>query len=197
LARVSTTSFSPRQLESIADILIVAVARAFDHASIVRTRAPEEYTGQRLVDAVAGAMHRALFGRLPEVNDGPADVASAPVLPVSPALRDMFDRVGALQEESKLPSRRGLASLLAVGDDVVVRCGYRGVRVENVVAAAGVSHGTFYHYFENIDAFIRVVTIRAVLDVLEAFATLPGSTTSPRYASGYAATRPSIRRRSR
>jgi AcrR family transcriptional regulator len=175
LARVSTTSFPPRQLESIADILLVAVARAFDHGSILRTGAPEEYTTKRLVDAVAGAVHRALFGRLPGVNEGPGNIASVTVLPVSPALRDMFEDVRALQKESALPTRRGLASLLAVGDDVVVRCGYRGVRVENVVAAADVSHGTFYHYFENIDAFIRVVTIRAVLDVREAFATLPGA----------------------
>jgi AcrR family transcriptional regulator len=118
-------------------------------------------------------LHRALFGWQPGVNARLVAASSAPEVPISQDLRDTFERVRALQVESEQPSRRALASLLAVGDEVVVRFGYKGVRVEDVTTAAGVSRGAFYLYFENIDAFVRIVTIRAVLDITAAFAELP------------------------
>jgi AcrR family transcriptional regulator len=77
-------------------------------------------------------------------------------------LGDVFRHAARLEEESSQPGRRALASLLDVGHDVVVRCGYRGTRVDDVVAAAGMSHGAFYRYFENKDEFVRIVAVRAL-----------------------------------
>jgi AcrR family transcriptional regulator len=50
------------------------------------------------------------------------------------------------------------------------RRGYRDTRVDDVVAAAEVSHGTFYRYFENKDDFFRVLAETAsgrMLDLLD------------------------------
>jgi AcrR family transcriptional regulator len=47
--------------------------------------------------------------------------------------------------------------LLDAGAAVLPRLGYRDTRVDDVVAAAEVSHGTFYRYFGNKDDFFRVV----------------------------------------
>jgi AcrR family transcriptional regulator len=46
-------------------------------------------------------------------------------------------------------------ALTAAARSVFARQGYAGARVEDVVGQAGVSHGTFYTYFENKSAVLR------------------------------------------
>jgi AcrR family transcriptional regulator len=60
--------------------------------------------------------------------------------------------------------------LLDAGAAVLPRRGYRDTRVDDIVAGAAVSHGTFYRYFENKDDFFRVLAETAsgrMLDLLE------------------------------
>lgn len=65
---------------------------------------------------------------------------------------------------------RTRARLLAATREVVADRGYVAARVEDIVAAAGVSHGTFYTYFENkaaaLDALIDAAAaeLQAVVD---------------------------------
>ena len=53
----------------------------------------------------------------------------------------------------------------------VPRCcppaGYHDARVDDIVEAAGVSHGTFYRYFENKDDFFRVLAEAASTRMIE------------------------------
>ena len=51
--------------------------------------------------------------------------------------------------------------------------GYRGLRIDDVVRAAGVSRGSFYAYFDDIDDFVRVMGVRAIQDVSEVVRDLP------------------------
>ena len=55
-----------------------------------------------------------------------------------------------------------LDALLASGRDVFVERGYHNTRVDDLVAAAGVSHGAFYRYFRNKEELARMLTARAV-----------------------------------
>jgi AcrR family transcriptional regulator len=96
-----------------------------------------------------------------------------PTLRLGPDLVAIFDQIGVLEAEARRSDRRALAQLLDVGDDVVVRRGYEGARVEDVVAAAGVSRGAFYRYFDNIESFVRVIAVRAVRAVSEVVAEPP------------------------
>ncbi len=60
--------------------------------------------------------------------------------------------------------------LLDAGAAVLPRRGYRDTRVDDIVAAAEVSHGTFYRYFENKDDFFRVLAETAsgrMVDLLD------------------------------
>jgi AcrR family transcriptional regulator len=70
-------------------------------------------------------------------------------------------------------THRGLrtrTNLCAAARRVFAARGYAGARVEDIVAAAGVSHGTFYTYFENkaavLDALIDVTSteLQTVVD---------------------------------
>jgi AcrR family transcriptional regulator len=57
--------------------------------------------------------------------------------------------------------------LLAAGAKVLPARGYHDTRVDDAVEAAGVSHGTFYRYFDNKDDFFRVLAEEAATRLIE------------------------------
>jgi AcrR family transcriptional regulator len=59
-------------------------------------------------------------------------------------------------------NNRALDALLASGRDVFTSRGYHNTRIDDLVAAAGVSHGAFYRYFRNKEQLARMLTARAV-----------------------------------
>ncbi|MBV9952030.1 MAG: TetR/AcrR family transcriptional regulator [Acidimicrobiia bacterium] len=175
-ARLSPTGLPARLLEPMVPMLMAGVNRALDLGSSLRAAEPEGYPRERVEPALAAVVHRSLFGPLPEVNMTAPDGPALPSLRLGPELVAIFDQIGVLEAEAQRPDRRALAQLLDVGDDVVVRRGYEGARVEDVVAAAGVSRGAFYRYFDNIESFVRIIAVRAVRAVSEVVAEPPDMT---------------------
>ena len=171
-SKLATTSLPPRQLEPVVALLLGGVTRTLDFASILRAAAPDVYTRDRVADAVADVVHRSLFGPS-EANARPPMNVRAPGLRIGPGLDEVFQRADAIEQESTQPSRRALASLLEVGQEVIVGRGYQGTRVDDVVAAAGVSHGAFYRYFDNKEELVQVVAVRALRAVSGALAEIP------------------------
>ena len=53
------------------------------------------------------------------------------------------------------------------GRKVLPSRGYQDSRVDDIVSAAGVSHGTFYRYFESKDQFFQVLAEGAALRAVE------------------------------
>jgi len=180
LARVDGASLAPRHLERVTRLLHAGISRTFELASILGTAAPDVYTRERVDTALATVMHRSLFGLEPVVNAHVVDGAHPPPLPLGPEFRRVYDRWRTLEREAEQPGRRALASLLAAGDEVVINNGYRGTRVDQVVAGARVSRGAFYRYFTNIDDFVRVVALRAGAEISTVVAQIP--TTADRAA---------------
>src|SRR5215217_5491842 len=160
-ARLATSELPPRQLAPLIRVLMAAVNRAVDLASLLRAGAPAAYTCERTDAAIADVVHRTLFGLQPGVNVRPPLDGPPPRLLIGPVMAKLLDHVRELQTEATQPGRRALAALLEVGDEVVAHRGYTGVRVDHVVEAAGVSHGAFYRYFDNVDEFVTVVALRA------------------------------------
>jgi AcrR family transcriptional regulator len=172
-SKLSTTDLPPRQLDPAVALLLSGTTRTFDMASILRAAQPEAYPSERVVTALTDIVHRALFGLDLAVNAHAPEWIAPPPLRIGRPLREVFDRAAELEKESRRPDRRALASLLDVGHDVVVRSGYQGSRVDDVVAAAGVSHGAFYRYFENKDDLVRVVAVRALAGLSSALGEVP------------------------
>jgi len=69
------------------------------------------------------------------------------VAPVGPALSTGLRARG----------ERTRATLLRAGAEVLPARGYHEARVDDIVEAAGVSHGTFYRYFDSKDDFFRAL----------------------------------------
>jgi AcrR family transcriptional regulator len=173
-SRLATTTLPPRQLDPVIALLLECLARTFDIAGILHAATPTAYPKDRVQDAVADIAHRALFGLRPDVNVHPPDVGPPPALEFGPVMRD------ALRQDDPAPElnaagRRTLQTLVEAGRDVFVARGYHRTRIDDVVAAAGLSHGAFYRYFQSKDHFARILAVQAFRRVSRAFADIPAA----------------------
>lgn len=170
--RISGDTLPARRATPVIRLLLEVVTRTLDAAAVLRRVTPEAWPPEPLAEALADVTHRSLFGLRAGVNDGEARGTPPPPLRFSPA---MF---GLVQGDESRPDltptgQRTLASLLEAGADVLVRRGYHAARVDDVVQAAGLSHGAFYRYFANKQDLARTLGARAMRRVSLAFAEIP------------------------
>lgn len=190
-SRLATDDLPPRYLRPMVQLLLTTTNHAVDLGALLRDADPDAFAREHVDAATATVLHRALFGLRPDVNAGQVAGPRPRRVPMSALLADAFQRVRRLEAEAELGDRRALAALLAVGDEVVVRSGYRGVRVADIVAAAGLSQGAFYRYFENAGEYARIIAVRALGDSSRSLVELPDladRTSLRRWLAGYRST---------
>jgi AcrR family transcriptional regulator len=191
-SRVVTTTLAPRQLDPVIRLLLECLNHTLDVTGILRAAAPDAYPGDRVEIAIADVLHRTLFGLHSDVNVHQPSGSPPPALEFSPAMLEMLQQDGGTLEQSTSENRT-LAALLKSGRDVFISRGYHNTRVDDVVAAAGVSHGAFYRYFRNKGQLARILTARAMRTVGTATLELPDVLAFDGSA-GKAALRPWLRR---
>ena len=174
-SKLSTCDLPPRQLDPLIALLISCLARTLDDAASLRAVAPVDYSRERVEVAFTDLMHRSLFGRS-AVNVHAGTVASPPRVDFGLVVRDMLEK----EEEVRAGTvrRAAMKALVDNGRDVFVERGYHATRVDDLAAAAGVSHGVFYRYFENKDQLAIVLTVQAMRAVADTFVEIPELTTS-------------------
>ncbi|HMG40203.1 MAG TPA: TetR/AcrR family transcriptional regulator [Acidimicrobiales bacterium] len=173
-SRLATTTLPPRQLDPVIALLLECLPRAYADAAVVRLATPDAYPRERLGDALADIVHRTLFGLLADVNVRPPADVRPPTLEFGPIMQEALRNEAA--PELNAAGRRTLQALMDAGRDVFVARGYHRARINDVVAAAGVSHGAFYRYFESKDQFAHLLAVRAIGKVSTAFADAPDTT---------------------
>lgn len=159
-----------RSSSGIADRTVLALLRAFGveesppnatlmnnlvsvliRCSFYAEQTPADTSAQPLVDGVAQLFHRILEGPIEGVNvvrSGGTRLRGAAVAAPEPTVDGRLFRPRG--EKTRL-------RLLDAGASVLPARGYHDARVDDIVAAAGVSHGTFYRYFDNKDDYFRVL----------------------------------------
>ncbi|MFZ6003399.1 MAG: TetR/AcrR family transcriptional regulator [Actinomycetota bacterium] len=118
---------------------------------------------ERMVDALAQIVHRLFAGPIDGVNvvrTGPARRRPREA-PIPEAPTAVHGR--ALRPRGERTRQR----LLAAGSEVLPKRGYHDARVDDIVEAAGVSHGSFYRYFQNKDDFFRALAETASTRMVE------------------------------
>jgi AcrR family transcriptional regulator len=168
------TLLPPRQLDAVITLLLACVPRTVATTRALGAASPGAYTRSRVTDTLADVVHRTLFGLQVGVNTHPPPQRRPPDLAFSPTMRE------ALSSDDMSPvlnaaGRRTLQALMESGRDVFVTRGYYRTRIDDIVAAAGVSHGAFYRYFESKERFAYVLAVRALRTVSTALAELPDS----------------------
>jgi AcrR family transcriptional regulator len=144
---LSRTAANQRVVSSLVGVLI--------RCSFFAEAAPAGMSRRPLLLGLARLVHRVLAGPVEGVNfrrgrsRGRRRVKIvAPVEPVaSTGLRARGERTRA--------------TLLRAGAEVLPARGYHDVRVDDIVESAGVSHGTFYRYFDSKDDFFRALAEEA------------------------------------
>ena len=176
-SRLATRTLPPRQLDPVITLLLECLPRTRADARILRTAtsAPTAYPEERVEDALADIAHRTLFGLQAGVNAHPPAGPAPPALEFGPAMR------AALEQDRSVPKlnaagRRTLEGLLTAGRDVFVARGYHRTRIDDISAAAGLSHGAFYRYFESKEQFVGILAVQAIRQVSTALADIPPAT---------------------
>ena len=174
-ARLATTTLPPRQLDPVIRLLLECLNHTLDVAGILRSIAPDAYPDERLEIAIADVFHRTLFGAQADVNVHRSEGATPPELRFSPEMLETLRQADAVGSDAA--GNIALEALLASARDVFVERGYHNTRVDDLVAAAGVSHGAFYRYFRNKEQLARILTARAVQTIASVVTELPDRST--------------------
>lgn len=153
-ARLDTTPLPARQVDPVIRLLLECANHTLDIGGLLRSVAPNGYAGERVETAITDVVHRTLFGRIPDVNVHAAGRRL-------PRLETSSEMLALLTLDPTQPNRARDA-LLAAGRDVFTSRGYHSTRVDDLVEAAGVSHGAFYRYFSSKDQLARTLTAHAV-----------------------------------
>jgi AcrR family transcriptional regulator len=172
-SRLTATTLPPRQLDPVLTLLLGCIPRTFDNARILRSAAAAAYPAERVDDAIADVVHRTLFG-LQAVNVHPPARRRPPALEFSPVMREALDHDGAARQLTPA-GRRTLQALMDAGRALFVARGYHETRVNDVVAAAGLSKGAFYRYFDSKDRLVQVLAVQAIRTVSAALADVPAA----------------------
>ena len=171
-SRVEAPKVPPRQVDAVLGLLFETSTRVQHISGLLRTAVPGEYSYERVEDALTDVIHRSLFGRDDAVNAHPRAAHRPRALRFDPLMGDAFAK-GTGTNDLTAAGRRTLTSLMEAGRQVFAERGYHQTRVDDVVEAAGVSHGAFYRYFQNKDQLARILTAGAVSAVSVVFAEIP------------------------
>jgi len=170
-SRLDTATLPPRQLDPVIALLLECLPRMFVDVSTIHLVSPDAYPDERVRDALADVVHRTLFGLRADVNVHPPG-PPPPTLEFGPIMRKAL-RSDTDEPDLNAAGRRTLQALMEAGRDVFVARGYHRTRINDVVAAAGVSHGAFYRYFESKDQFAHLLAVQAILRVSTALTEIP------------------------
>lgn len=113
----------------------------------------------RLTDGLARATHRLFHGPIAKVNIEPERIARRRAGTATEAQPPKFARLEPLRDVPPLRAR-GRATrqrMLDAGARVLPTRGYHAARIDDIVATAEVSHGSFYRYFDDKDDFFRAL----------------------------------------
>jgi AcrR family transcriptional regulator len=127
------------------------------------------------LDGLAQTVHRFLHGAVPGVNT----TGSGKAPPARPLPRP---RLAPEPEADRLLRPRGVQTrrkLLDAGVATLPVLGYHETRVDDIVATAGVSHGTFYRYFDSKDALFQALAAEAATRMVDLLAVFPDTTRQP------------------
>jgi len=141
--------------------LITCLVAVLIRSSFYAEQAPKGLDVQPLVEGLAKLFHRTLAEPIDGVN-----------LHRGRRIRrtgiDVTAPAALVDGRSHGPrGQRTRRQLLDAGASVLPVRGYHDTRVDDIVAAAQVSHGTFYRYFDNVDDFFKALGAEAGTQMID------------------------------
>lgn len=172
-AKLASTALPSRHVNDVIALLLNVMSWTPRLIQIMQAALPPgSLPRERMATALTDVAHRTLFGIHEGVNVRPEPPDRLPRVEGRAALLSRL-QVDAAPKEFTSTGERTLELLLETARGVLIQRGYHATRVDDITEAAGLSHGAFYRYFENKDHIVRLVTLRSMQQVAEAFNDLP------------------------
>jgi AcrR family transcriptional regulator len=150
---LARTAANQRLVSSLVGVLI--------RCSFYAEAAPAGMSRRPLVLGLARLFHRVLAGPVEGVNFKRGRTTGRRRIRIVTPVES--DGVTGLRARGERTRRR----LLDAGAEVLPARGYHDARVDDIVEVAGLSHGTFYRYFESKDDFFRALAVEASNRMIE------------------------------
>ena len=182
-SHIDAAAFKTDTPQVVAGILMNAVSRANRYRQLLEHIGPERAPDrERLLDSLTELLHRSLFGKRGGgfIDHRPAERRAVRVGRNVPGVTE----APAAGQRLGVAGRATRSKLLDAGTVVFASKGYHETRVDDIVDAAGTSHGTFYRYFENKDQVFRVIAGRSgrrVFSALGKVREIEGTPSSPAF----------------
>lgn len=158
------------------DVMASIVVTMIVRANLLRRGSAGLVARKRFVDSLAALVHRVLVG--PTVasigNGGQGGKVPTPRTPAR--LRATMPKLAVGPPSTRPLSPQGLqmrARIVDAGIAVFPRRGFHETRVDDVVEAAGASHGSFYRYFDSKEDLFRVIATDAASELVACIEAFP------------------------
>jgi AcrR family transcriptional regulator len=169
---LTDSTLPARHRDAVLDLMLGIVTRTHRICDVLGRAISGGLPTKRVYDALTDVLHRTLFGLQQGVNVRKAPAKRLGQVRSRPALLESL-QIGGSPSDLSPTGQRTLEALLTAAHEVLLTRGYPGTRVDDITAAAGVSHGAFYRYFENKDHVVRALALRALQRVGGAFDEIP------------------------
>jgi len=174
-----------RHRDGVLDLSLTVITRTHRISHVLGAGLKGGVPAARVYNSLADILHRTLFRLQEGVNVRKPPSRGLGRVRSRAELLDSLQHGGAPADLSPT-GRRTLEGLLASAHEVLLTKGYHGTRVDDITAAAGVSHGAFYRYFENKEHLVRALAVRAISRLNAAFEDVPDLTGQSRQQSSTA-----------
>lgn len=168
-ATVEGATLPSSRVTPTVDLLLAGAARVFQDVAVLRASAPDSYPVPAVLDACTDAIHRSLFGLLPDVNVHVHDLPEPPELAFGPLVQSGLVPPG--DDGSAVPETR--QQVVAAAKACFAELGFHSTRIDTIAERAGVSHGTLYTYFDSKEQLVQVLALDAMRAAADALRKMP------------------------
>jgi AcrR family transcriptional regulator len=171
-SRLVDAALPGRALDAVIELSRECLGRTLDDISTLRTVAGNAFRPDDVLDAYTDVVHRTLFGVRPGTNVHPRRGPRPARVGFGPVMRTLLDENGSFGVAARQDGP-SFGVLLHAAREVFIDRGFDGTRVDDIVEAAGVSHGAFYRYFRNKDELAHLLAADAMRTISATLVEMP------------------------
>lgn len=175
-SRLPRGAVPDNQVDDVIALLLVSMTRARHMSEVLCGLDEGSFTRARVDHGLTHLIHRTFFGvDVGFAREGWAGPRSRPTK-VTALISGLHTAAGSDDPDPAAGSARD--ALLDAAQQTLVARGYFGTRIDDITDAAGLSHGAFYHYFEDKQQMARALASRALRRISQSFDGMPQLTSA-------------------
>jgi len=144
-ARLPEKAVPASRVDDVITLLLRSMSRARHMSRVLEAFDQRWAVRDRVDDGLTDLIHRTFCGLRRETNGR----RTPPRATDDIGVRSLLDGLHAAVEAASSEPAPARGALLAAAKEVMASRGYFGTRIDDITDAAGLSHGAYYHYFDD------------------------------------------------